>query len=151
LSNGLTGVRPQTKKSPALTLLDTFNLRISRQLLKPRKKRMMREEMSSLMTNRLRMTLIKREIPQPMKTNQRHLKLKRPKKKLKRRKREMTMVMKTQVTITMATTMERMITMVKTMIKRKKRRRETMIRRSPKKPKRERMTKRKEKMSMRVN
>jgi hypothetical protein len=75
------------------------------------------------MTNRLRMTLIKKEIPQPAKTNQRHLKLKRPKKKLKRRrKREMTMVMKTQVTITMVTTMERMITMAKTMIKRKKRR-----------------------------
>jgi hypothetical protein len=84
-------------------------------------------------------------------TNQRHPKLKGLMKKLKKRRRKaMTMVMKMlQGTITMATTMERMIITAKTMTRRK--RKKTMIRRNQKKLKRERMTKRKEKMSMRVN
>jgi hypothetical protein len=82
--------------------------------------------------------------------------LKAQKKKLKRKRdktmRVMTMEMKMLVTITMVvmTTMERMITMDKTMMMRK--RRATMIRKnlSKKRPNREKMIQRKEKKSTRL-
>jgi hypothetical protein len=72
LFSGLIGVRPQTRRSLILTLKDTFSLWISLQLLKTKMKRMMREEMSSLMINHLKTMMKKRVKETAKKRNLRH-------------------------------------------------------------------------------
>jgi hypothetical protein len=72
LFSGLIGARPQTRRSPILILQDIFNLLISPQLSKLQMKRTMREAMSSLMINHLRMIMRKRPKEIQPKKNQRH-------------------------------------------------------------------------------